>query len=267
MTRRLVVAIVGFVLACTCAFAPRASAQVGTDPPGIDPTHYWTYHMLQPFILPNQVFVQDQFNPTFVPIMIDSLTHMLNWVHKNNSPVPDTTLHYTRWAIENKAAIDPEANVVLTNQFGNAPATVHNVEFLLVPAWKNEPRANFPLANHYLCYKADSPQPPSTAFYDFMDEWRVDTQLPGPLQFLCVPCAKLHNGNLYPPVDTQLHLAVYSIQPQSEVFNPVLFDQFQNTVHPVAQIPPEWLFVPTLKQLIVTPTHKSSWGALKSHYR
>jgi hypothetical protein len=266
MSRRLIISIAVLTLAFTCTLVSRASSQAGTDPPGIDPTHYWSYTALQPFIQPNQVLATDQFYPAFVPIYLDSMTHLLNWVHKNNSAVPDTFLHYTWWNITNKAALDPETPVVITNQFGQFPAQVHEVQFMLVPAWKNNPRPDSPQANHYLCYRADGP-PPQTTFYDFVDEWRTDAQLPGPLQFLCTPCVKEHAGALYPPVDQNLHLAVYPIQPQSQLFYPFITDQFHSNPTPVEQFAPEWLFVPTLKQLIVTPTKKSTWGALKTHYR
>jgi len=35
-----------------------------------------------------------------------------------------------------------------------------------------------------------------------VDEWKVDVQHPGDLEFLCTPCLKAHNGQIFPPVDT-----------------------------------------------------------------
>jgi hypothetical protein len=254
------------MLAGAIALAPRANAQIGVDPPGVDHTHYWSYHMLQPFFMPNPVGASDQFFPNFVPVYLDSLDRLVNWVHKNNSAVQDTFIHYTWWDIENKAALNPATTVILTNQFGQYPANIHNVDFMLVPAWKNYQRPDFPHANHYLCYKADGPPPPPQSYF-LQDEWRQDVQVPGPLQFLCVPCWKNHNGAIFPPVDTLTHLAVYPIHPISELFYPFITDQFHSAPSPVQQHPEEYLFVPTLKQLIVTPTRKGSWGELKTHYR
>lgn len=247
---------------------PGARAQ--GNPPGVDPTHYWTYRLLQPFPYPQPIAVRDQFFPAYVPNQTDTLQRLLNWVIKTdlatgfNSVPTDTFLHYTWWNLKDKLPVNEF--VTVTNQFGSYPVQVHQLDFLLAPAWKNYNSPVPPHGSHYLCYRADGFPPPTRAFA-FHDEWRFD-QLPiGPLEFLCVPCWKQHQGQVFEPLDTLTHLAVYRIPPISDTFYPLLSDQFFNGPHLVRQTPPEYLFVPSTKKLIVTDTKKSSWGRLKTLYR
>jgi hypothetical protein len=210
------------------------------------------------------VQARDQFFLGFVPLHLDSLERLVNWVQKNGSPVRDSLIHYTWWNITNK--LPNFSSAILTNQFGHGPINVYDLDFMLVPAWKNQPQPVGPLANHYLCYRAQGPPPPPTP-YQLSDEWRYDYQNVGPLQFLCVPCWKEHGGAIYPPVDTLTHLALYPIVPQSDYFLPFVQDQFFQGVVPVQQRPVEYLLVPSLKQLIPTPTTNPTWGKLKTLYR
>jgi hypothetical protein len=265
MIRRATLFLLASALAISCVIAPRAHAQGGIDPPGVNPTHYWSYKLLQPVLHPNSVLASDQFFPALIPVDLDSLDRLVNWVQKNGSHVPDTLIHYTWWNIRNKLPL-ANTSVILTNQFGQYPANVLNLDFMLVPAWKNQPQPVPPNANHYLCYRAVGP-PPQPFSYDLVDEWRQDVQVPGPLQFLCVPCMKIHGGQVFPVLDSLTHLAVYPIVPFSDVFYPFIKDQFFQGPVPVQQKPTEYLFVPTIKQLIVTPTKKSTWGEIKTRYR
>jgi len=259
--------VLSFILvAAALGFVPsRASAQ--TDPPGVDPTHYWSYRLWTPFASPQSVGLSDQFFPGLVPNSTDSLTRLLNWVYKDaNGVVKDTLIHYTWWNLLGKHPANKLTQV--TNQFGSFQVSVVNMEFLLAPAWKNfqSPIPGGPLANHYLCYRAVRPPPQPQPHY-FQDEWRQDIQDVGPLEFLCTPCAKFHNGQLYPPVDTLTHLAVYRILPHSDAFFALMQDQFGHPQSIVQQSPPEYLFVPSLKYEINTPTIKNTWGKLKTLYR
>jgi len=221
-----------------------------------DPTHYWTYTNLEPFVLPQPIFVQDQFFRNGIPVTVDSLSRLLNWVHKNNSAVPDSFLHYSWWNIHEKLPVN--RRVIVTNQFGSHIVQVLNLEFLLAPATKNQPATGvIPNASHYLCYRAIGfPAPP--AAYDLQDEWKVDTQQPQDMEFLCAPCLKEHNGRVFPPVDTLTHLAVYPIQPQSENFVPFVTDQFLARQLFVTQLPPEFLFVPSEKTELPTDVKRST---------
>jgi hypothetical protein len=241
-----------------------ASAGAQTNTP-FDPTHYWTYHNLQPFVQPQPIFVKDQFFRGGVPVTVDRFDRFLNWVQKNNSAVPDTFLHYTWWNIVEKLPVNRRA--IVTNQFGSHIVTVLNLEFLLAPATKNQPATGaVPPANHYLCYRAVGfPGPP--AAYDLVDEWKVDVQVPKDMEFLCTPCLKEHNGRVFPPVDTVTHLAVFPINPQSDVFVPFVTDQFIQMPLPVQQLPLEYLFVPSEKTELPTDVKRSTWGKIKSLYR
>jgi hypothetical protein len=246
---------------------PASIAFAQVTPPGIDPTHYWTYTNLQTAPPePTPIAVQDQFYRQPIPVTVDRLERLLNWVRKNNSAVPDTLLHYTWWNLVEK--LPTPRRVIVTNQFGSHVVQVNNLEFLLAPALKNPNAATGPTpppANHYLCYRATGfPGPPNT--YDLVDEWKVDTQHPGDLEFLCTPCLKEHNGQIFPPVDTVTHYAVYPINPHSDNFVPFTVDQFGP--HPlfVTQVPPEYLFVPSTKAELPTDVRNSTWSRLKQLY-
>lgn len=260
--------------ACCVVLAPAARAQ--GNPPNVNPTHYWTYHMQPPVFNPQQVALQDQFSAAPIPNATDQMLYLVNWVQKTDpttgitSPVLNPNLHYTWWNLQNKFPVNQFVQV--TNQFGSYPVDVLNAEFLLAPALKyyppgaGDPNAPPPVANHYLCYRANG-FPGPTHPYLIQDEWRQDQQLPGPLQFLCVPCLKVHNGAVYPPVETDTHLALYPIQPQSPTFPPFIIDQFIRGQQIVMQLPVEFLMVPSTKTLITTDTKSSSWGRLKMLYR
>ena len=243
------------------------SVSASAQPQQFNPTHYWTYHNLQPFLFPQPIRVQDQFFRQPVPVTVDSLVRFLNWVHKNNSPVPDTFVHYTWWNIHEK--LQPPGGprfATVTNQFGSYTVQILNLEFLLAPAWKNQPDPIAPLANHYLCYRAVGFQAPPFG-YDLRDEWRVDFQFPKEMRYLCTPCMKEHFGQIFAPVDTVTHLAAYPINPFSDHFQPLVSDQFETLIVPVQQIPEEYLFVPSEKVEVPTDVKKSTWGKLKAIYR
>jgi hypothetical protein len=250
--------------ACLTFVAASAHAQAGGNPPDVNPTHYWSYTLIDPVIHPTPIQVSDQFFRFPVPMYVDSLARLVNWVHKDNSPVLDTLIHYTWWNVQPKLPM--QVPVIVTNQFGQQPVQVEHVEFMLVPAWKNQPQPVQPNANHYLCYRAHGFNPPPQPHF-FQDEWRQDVQYPYPMEFLCTPCMKEHNGQIYPPVDTLTHLAVYPITPQSDYFYPFIMDQFFAGPVYVWQKPLEYLFVPSDKKLIITDSKKASWGRIKTLYR
>lgn len=248
------------VLLLPCAVAPIAHAQTGA----FNPTHYWTYHLMDPVQVPTTVFARDQFWQQPVPLTVDRLERLLNWVHKNNSAVPDTFLHYTWWNIQQKHPVNRD--VLVTNQFGSHPVRVENLEFMLAPAHKNHPSPVPPLANHYLCYRAFGfPGQPNQ--YQLRDEWRLAFQQPGPLEYLCAPCEKQHNGLYFPILDPITHLAVYPITPTSDHFFPFISDQFWQQPNHAVQFPLEYLFVPSEKTHPPTDTKKSTWGKIKTLYR
>lgn len=253
-------AVVTISVSLAAIHAP-AFGQVGATP--IDSTHYWTYHLQEPLYSPIQVTARDQFLTVYNPVYLDSLTRLVNWVIKNNSTVRDTLIHYTWWNIQNKIPVSKTVNV--SNQFGDYPVFVENLEFLLTPAWKNVPQPGLPYANHYLCYRAHGFPGPGKNYF-LRDEWRNDVQNPLSMEYLCVPCWKNHAGVVYPPIDTDTHLALYPILPNSDVFFPFVKDQFRQNYYYVQQRPIEYLLVPSTK-VDPTPEKRSTWGRLKTLYR
>ena len=243
-----------------------ARVHAGLPGPPFDPTHYWTYSEQIPMVAPSPIFARDQFFRNGVPLTVEKRERLLNWVSKNNSPVPDTLLHYTLWNILEKLPVNRQA--IVTNQFGSFRVNVLNLEFMLAPAYKSasNPPVTLPAANHYLCYRTTG-FPAPTASYDLRDEWRVDSQQPGVMEFLCAPCAKQHLGQTYAPVDTLLHLAAFLVYPVSEVFYPIIIDQFLPNQELVSQHGLEYLFVPSEKTDLPTDVKKNTWSRLKQLYR
>jgi hypothetical protein len=265
--RRMVTASLRSLLAALVLFVVAASAQA--QPPGFpfNPTHYWTYQMAHPAALPTTIFVQDQFFRGGVQVTLGQRQRLLDWVSKNNSPVLDTLIRYTWWNIPDKLPVN--RSVIVTNQFGSFPVTVLNLEFLLTPAFKYGNPAGppvGPLANHYLCYRATG-FPGPAASYGLRDEWRVDLQHPGPMEFLCAPCAKQHQGQTFAVLDTVTHLAAYRIAPTSGVFASVITDQFVSLADLLFQGPIEYLFVPGEKTDLPVDAKRSTWGRVKQLYR
>ncbi len=253
-----------WLIAAASLLITRAPAHAQAGAP-IDSTHYWSYRVLAPPpVPPSGIAVSDQFFQFPIPETVDHLDRLVNWVYKNNSTVLDTFIHYTWWNLVDKFPVSK--SVVVSNQFGTFPVSVDYLDFLLVPAWKNQPRPAPPHANHYLCYRAHGfPSPPQSYFLH--DEWRADLQHPGPMEFLCVPCMKNHAGQIFMPVDTVTHLAVYPIAPSSDYFYPLVLDQFFQGYLYVQQQPIEYLFVPSTKFEVSTGTKRGTWGQLKTLYR
>ena len=234
-------------------------------PPGVNPTHFWTYKLQTLIQIPRPVFAADQFYPNGVPLTVDRLDRLVNWVSKNGSPiVPDTLLHYTWWNVQPKLPTPRVVRVI--NQFGDYIVNVQNLEFMLVPAWKNQPQPTQPVANHYLCYRATGFPPPPFGV-SLIDEWREDNQHPQELEYLCNPCRKEHAGSIYPVVDTKTHLALFRLPVLSDLFTPFIQDQFFMGTVPVRQSPYEYLLVPSNKFDIATPARTGSWGRMKTIYR
>jgi len=258
--------LLSLVLVAACLVLARSNAYAQSDPTGVDSTHYWTYQLIDPVYFPQPIVVQDQFLPAPITNVTDSLTRLVNWVYKNNSTVRDTMIHYTWWNLQNKYPVNQF--VTVTNQFGSYDVSVYQLDFLLAPAWKNNPSPiqGGPEANHYLCYKANGFPPPPLP-YSLQDEWRNDYLPVGQLEYLCVPCSKQHNGQNYAIVDSVTHLALYRIHPLSDIFYPQIQDQFVQVQRAVQQRPIEYLMVPSLKTLIPTDIKTSTWGKLKKLYR
>src|SRR4029077_10799618 len=120
--------------------------------------HYKVYRVVNPATGGFPVILRDQFMQT--TNQATSLELFANPVEKRvlNPPMdqifpitrPD--LHYTWWRI-NPEPFD--ALVTLTNQFGDQTIRLHQSEFLLNPALKDNPDPPLPVENHYKCYACD----------------------------------------------------------------------------------------------------------------
>jgi len=263
MNRKWLPLFSGLLLAGALSLASVAVAQ--PNPPGVNPTHYWTYQPSyggHPEL--HTIQARDQFFTGFTPIILDTLLRFINPVHKDGSPILDPELHYTWWSIANE--LPNFASAILTNQFGQHPVNVHDLQFMLVPARKDNAAPGSPPANHYLCYRATGGAP-FNGLRTLVDQWRTDEQQVGELEYLCAPCWKEHNGTVFPAVDEVTHLAMYRIAPYSPRFFPFIQDQFFSGTCDVQQYPIEYLLVPSLKQLIPTNVTPSTWGRVKSIYR
>lgn len=238
---------------------PAAHGQAGS----YDPTHYWTYTILNPANGPFLIHATDQFIP-MTPLQVTRSVKLLNWVSKDNSPVPDTLRHFVWWDLQPKLPVSQF--VEITNQFGTVNVGVDGLDFLLAPAWKNQQHPVSPQWDHYLCYRAQAPAS-FNGVRTFRDEWRVDQQPVYDLRYICNPCRKEHNGEVFGIKDPITHFAVYAVNPMSDYFYPPVFDQFLSQLYNVYQYPTEWLFVPSLKRDVPTPAKKDSWGRLKTLYR
>ena len=240
-----------------------AYAQAGA---GIDSTHYWSYKLQQPNspTVPD-VQASDQFFQFPVSITPYRQARLLNWVHKNNSTVSDTLVRYTWWDLQEQIPVNQ--NVIVDNQFGRYEVGVDHLSFMLVPTRKNTDPAGGPLqANHYLCYKVHGFPAPGLP-YDMQDDWRHDVVSPQAIEFLCAPCIKYHNGNTFPILDPNTHLAAYPISTTSESFSPYLSNQFATGGVQVQAGGTEYIFVPSVKVENPTPIRKSTWGNIKLLYR
>ena len=264
MNRTQTLLLRGLLVAGALSISAAVASGQDAEPP-LNPTHYWTYKLLAPVSGPYPVTAWDQFYPDGVTLTVDRLDRLVNWVSKNGSPVqPDTLLHYTWWNVQPKLPTPRAVRVI--NQFGDYNVSVQNLEFMLVPAWKNQPQPIQPNANHYLCYRAFGFPPPPFGVTLF-DEWRQDQQQPQEMEYLCNPCRKDHAGRVYPVVNPSTHFALFRIPPVSDPFTPFIQDQFFSGTVPVRQSPYEYLLVPSLKTDIPTPTQTISWGRLKTIYR
>jgi hypothetical protein len=233
----------------------------------IDSTHFWTYTIQNPEYLSYQILVRDQFLPTYRPIQVMENWKFLNWVMKNESPVRDTLNHFVWYWVQPQIPVG--LDVEIDNQFGRYMIYVEELEFMLVPAFKNPPPdvPEYPNLSHYLCYRAHGFPPPTEDFW-FEDEWRDDWLPVYEMEYFCAPCWKEFEGKEFAPMDTVTHLAVFKIDPYSEVFYPYVKDQFLHRPYQVQQRGyEEYLFVPSVKGELPTPARQETWGRLKTLYR
>lgn len=168
---------------------------------------YLVYRVMETVPLSVGVVLADQFGIHQQPGLV------LEWfdtpVQKDQEPIFDPNLHHTWWRIDNP---EPVRDVLVDNQFGPQSLTVRNGEYLLAPALKQVPGGDPPLANHYECYQAQGP--PVDRPVVLTDQFGTYTAtVRFPVQF-CNPVEKTHEGVVYPPVDPEIHLTCYQLDPR-----------------------------------------------------
>jgi hypothetical protein len=221
--------------------------------------HYQTYWVDSPVTNGDTLQVADQFYPDSLTIQMVSLERLLVPVRKNHGEITDPEAHLTWWSINVFAPRDTHY-VRVENQF-HPPARRANwildgPDFLLAPAGKDlQPGPPFPpiptTVDHYLCYRARTADPPDTVRLE--DQFNLPEYLDvKALQYLCAPCAKMHDGQFYPVLDDLRHLALYRIRPPFFETGVDIADQFRIGPavlrrDPVAH-PIEYLVVPTGKR-------------------
>lgn len=237
----------------------------------LDPTHYWTYHLLNPAVESQTFEVRDQFFTSYRPLVTMRLERLLNPAWKLHDGVlyapRDSTAHLDWWTVPPEPV---NRMVKVSNQFGqDQMLQVVGLEFMLVPSRKTETPTTDPLPrtiNHYLCYKVIGAGPGVDVI--LRDQFHSQGQMVASATYLCNPCWKRHMGQEYPPVD-DTHLVLYRLEiPQFEAPPRFLRDQFIEIWNsPFVQIPDEYLATPSTKEDVPTPTEESSWGRLKTIFR
>jgi len=243
------------------AFAGRANAQVN---PNWDHYHVYTVapHPSSGF----HVSLIDQFGAT--PHTVQVMNYFANPVQKQHGalvfPINNPQLHYTWWVL------DPQPfskDVIASNQFGDQPLHLSEIDYLLAPALKNAPAGQpLPVANHYKCYacQGNAVNVPVT----LVDQFFGRSALVGFPRFFCTPTDKIvqETGQTFPMTDPNQHYTVYEIDPISTGFSATVRDQFLIQGGTVSFPLSVMLMVPTTKSF-PTPTESHTWGRLKTLYR
>ncbi len=262
-----------------CVLACVAGIIVSTAPAnaGIDPTFYWTYTDVTPPNKSATVDIQDPFFASPTQVTAARLGRVVNWVILDGAPPIDFNAYYSWWDLTTKLPM--QATVKVSNVFANqsngsssVPVQLSSLDFLLVPAWQNNPQPGPRAANQYACYKASQGIVVSSTPHLGHDQWQTNPISISllPLEYVCVPCMMDDAGTSYPVLDPATFLAGYAITPQSaRMFTPVVQDPFfQGTV--VIGWPgttAQYLFVPSTVEQIPTASQSATWGRVKSLYR
>src|SRR5712692_10249122 len=115
-----------------CGVAAPAGAQGGKNPPGVNPTHYECYRLVEAQTQAEKVKLKDQFGVSEAallrPIFLCAPTD------KNNLPAKDKTTHYLCYEQEGGKSVDKRAQI--TNQFGSNVISIGLPFMLCVPSLK-----------------------------------------------------------------------------------------------------------------------------------
>ena len=156
--------------------------------------------------------------------------------------------------------------MIVTDQFGQGLWTVGNARYLLVPALKNVPPAagQPPVWNHYVCYEALA-GPYVGKPVILIDQFGNAQVQVLQAKYLCNPAEKRADGQIYPIVNSVVHLACYQVNnPAPDLRSITTLDQFgfwQTQIYHN-----DCLCVPALKDHPLATEH-STWGNIKALYR
>jgi hypothetical protein len=228
--------------------------------PVFNENHYLVYRVeaLPPPTISTMLELYDQFGDYMTNEL--TLEYFANPVMKFDEPVFDVNLHHTWWRIDNP---QPERDVIIENQFGPRVLRVRDGRYLLAPSLKDVPGGELPQANHYECYEAEGM--PVGFEVPLTDQFGNSTPLVMEPEWFCNPVRKTHDGVVYEPVDLEIHLTCYRLEPPVPMERDALaIDQFGFWELGIRE--GLWLCVPTEKFDFV-PTERSTWGRIKSVFR
>jgi hypothetical protein len=177
-------------------------------------------------------------------------------------PMINGEIHMDWWRI---AYPQPARTIIVTDQFGKAPWVVGDARYLLVPSLKNvPPPAVVPPWNHYLCYDALT-GPLVGTLVTLVDQFGNVNVRVLQAKYFCNPVEKRADGQLYPIIDPNAHLACYQVDNPFPEYHPITtVDQFGYWQTQIDHN--DCLCVPALKDYPLA-TEQSTWGRIKALYR
>jgi hypothetical protein len=151
-------------------------------------------------------------------------------------PIEEEEQHYTLY---NAPGVASPRSVLVTDQFGaDVSWQVTTPKYVLVPTAKTFGGVTFDdraRMNHYWCYEANGPRVGVRATladqFSGPDAVRVTTPT-----LLCNPAEKVHDGQVFPIEDEELHLACYEIhgKQKTEQFTIGAENQFETDLFQTA---------------------------------
>lgn len=239
------------VLTLVCFLFAHAQAQWPNE------NHYKVYNLDPPQTFTGDIHLFDQFGGYDVNQLV--LEKFANPVEKNGEPIIFHETHQTWWGVD---LIGTGWIVEVDNQFGNQIWRVGDPRYLVLPARKYEPG---PLLqnNHYLAYEAFGD--PVNLPVHLVDQFSsIDVIAMEPVYFLNPVEKVTPDGEVYPILDPEAHLACYRIEPPMPYDILVMaFDQFGDWEFIV--VDHDCLCVPSWKREVVQ-SEQRTWSDVKGLY-
>ena len=178
-------------------------------------------------------------------------------------PILRPDIHMDWWRIQ---VPQPTRTIIVTDQFGQKAWEVGNAAYLLLPALKYVPVGTpAPTYNHYLCYEVVA-GPIYSIPLTLIDQFGTAPVLLLSAKYFCNPVEKTTgDGQVFPILDFNAHLAVYSVE--NSIVDPRSVTTVDQFGYWQTQIFENILMcAPALKDYDL-PTERSTWGRIKSLYR